>query len=74
MIIKAIRLEIFQLHLKSLRQVKTAQHRVHWTLGILPHFGAFFWLQVFSTSQAETTPASAPVTQTVRRFNLQNSI
>jgi len=26
------------------------QHSVHWTLGILRHFRAFFWLQVFLLS------------------------
>jgi len=41
---------------------------VHWTLGIPRHFQAFSWLRVFSCSQAEFTPAPAPVTQTVGRF------
>jgi len=45
---------------------KSAQHSVHWTLGIPPHFRAFFLLRVFFCSQAESTPAPAPVTQTVR--------
>jgi hypothetical protein len=37
---------------------------VHRTLGILPHFRVFSSLRVFSTSQTESTPAPAPVTQT----------
>jgi hypothetical protein len=47
------------------RLAKSAQQSVHWTLGILRHFQAFFWLQFFSCSQAESTPAPAPVTQAV---------
>src|SRR6266508_6107081 len=33
--------------------------------GILRDLQAFFWLRVFFCSQAESTPAPAPVTQTV---------
>jgi hypothetical protein len=42
-----------------------AQKSVLLTLGILWHFQAFFWLWVFFCSQALSTPAPAPVTQTV---------
>jgi len=38
---------------------------VHPTLGSLRDLQAFFWLQVFSTSQTLSTPAPARVTQTV---------
>ena len=36
------------------------------TGGSLRILQAFFWLRVFSTSQAESTPAHPPLTQTVR--------
>ena len=45
---------------------KSAQQSVHPTCGSLRDLGAFFWLWVFSTSQAESTPAHLRVTQTVR--------
>jgi hypothetical protein len=45
---------------------------VHWTLGILRDLRAFFWLRVFFCSQAESTPAPAPVTQTVGRSLAEN--
>jgi len=49
------------------RQVllKASQQSVHPTCGILRDLQAFFWLQVFSTSQALSTPAHTRVTQTV---------
>ena len=34
--------------------------------GVCPTFEYFFWLRVFSTSQAESTPTHTQVTQTVR--------
>jgi hypothetical protein len=30
---------------------QATQNSVHWTLGILRHFQAFFWLRVFSASK-----------------------
>ena len=48
-----------------------AQQSVHWTLGSLPHLQVFFWLRVFSCSQTLSTPAPAPVTQTVRQRKAQ---
>jgi hypothetical protein len=38
---------------------------VHQTRGSLRDFRVFFWLQVFSTSQAATPPTHTLVTQTV---------
>jgi hypothetical protein len=38
---------------------------VHLTCGILRLFRVFFWLRVFPTSQALSTPAHTQVTQTV---------
>jgi len=35
---------------------KAAQHSVHWTLGILPHFQAYFWLRVFSAPRQSPRP------------------
>jgi len=29
---------------------------VHWTLGILPHFRAFFWLRFFSALKPNPRP------------------
>jgi len=52
---------------------KSAQQSVHWTLGILRDFQAFFWLRVFSTSQTLSTPAPVPVTQTVGRSPAKHS-
>ena len=38
---------------------KASQQSVHPTCGILRDLQAFFWLRVFSTSQAFSTPAPA---------------
>ena len=43
----------------------SAQQSVHPTSGILRGLQAFFWLRVFSTSQAFFSPAHLRVTQTV---------
>jgi hypothetical protein len=51
--------------------IKVAQQSVHLTCGSLRGLQAFFWLRVFPTSQATTTPAHKQVTQTVGCF-LQN--
>ena len=51
--------------IKMFTYSKTAtQQSVHWTLGILRHFENFL-ASSFSCSQALSTPAPAPVTQTV---------
>jgi len=47
---------------------------VHLTCGILRDLQAFFWLRVFSTPQALSTPAHTPLTQTVGRSLAQHSI
>ena len=52
---------------------KASQQSVHPTCGILRHFQAFFWLWVFSTSQALSTPAHTRVTQAVGK-NLHSSL
>lgn len=36
--------------------MQNAQQSVHWTLGILPHFQAFFWPQVFSAPKQSPRP------------------
>jgi hypothetical protein len=33
---------------QTIFDINATQQSVHWTLGILPHFQAFFWLRVFS--------------------------
>jgi len=38
---------------------------MQWMLGILRDLQAVFWIQAFSTSQAETNPAPPPLTQAV---------
>jgi|CXWL01.1.fsa_nt_gi phytoene dehydrogenase-like protein len=44
---------------------KASQQSVQRIFGSLRLRQAFFWLQVFSTSQAESQPAQNPLTQTV---------
>ena len=44
---------------------KACQQSVQLTCGSLRDLQAFFWLRVFSTSHAESTPAHPPLTQTV---------
>jgi len=41
---------------KALAGQKVAQQSVHWTLGILAHFQAFFWLRVFSAPKQSPRP------------------
>jgi hypothetical protein len=50
---------------KGMEAGKAAQHSVQLTRGILRHLQAFFWLRVFLTSQAESTPTHTQLTQTV---------
>jgi hypothetical protein len=45
--------------------MKNAQQSVHLTLGILPHFQAFFYTSAFFQSDGVPPPAPARVTQTV---------
>jgi hypothetical protein len=45
--------------------IKVAQQSVHLTLGIPPHFQAFFWLRVISAPKPNPPPAQPQVTQTV---------
>ena len=46
---------------------KAFQQSVHPTLGILPHFQAFFYASAFFQSDGVPPPAPAQVTQTVRQ-------
>jgi hypothetical protein len=50
---------------KYLSDQRACQQSVHWTLGILRLFRAFFLASSFSCSYAESTPAHTPLTQTV---------
>jgi hypothetical protein len=56
---------------RSHPETNVAQQSVHWTLGILPHFQAFFYASAFSRSDSVPPPAPAPVTQTVGQFLAQ---
>ncbi len=51
-----------------------AQQGVHWTLGILRNLQAFFYASAFSGLESESTPAPAPVTQTVRQPIMENEV
>jgi len=50
-----------------LRNIKTAQQSVHWTLGILRTSQAVFYPSAFFRSDGGTPSAPAPVTLTVGR-------
>ena len=50
---------------KRVLRSKTAQQSVQRIFGSLRDLQAFFWLQVFSTSQTESQPTQNPLTPAV---------
>ncbi len=56
---------VMAIQLTDFTFIKTAQHHVHPTLGILARFQAFFYASALSQSDGVPPPAPARVTQTV---------